>query len=135
VKQLYAAGHTPAAARQQFLKELKASCINDIDYHLKKADRSITPRRRDFHYLYDQYNKENFGGKNVEMYEKLAEKIGEYNKEHPEASTHYQLYGGDETPLLIAIVTPLMKRVHQNIPQSGELLFVDATSNTEEHNL
>ena len=55
------------------------------------------------------------------MYEKLAEKIGEYNKEHPEASTDYQLYGGDETPLLIAIVTPLMKRVHQNIPQSGEL--------------
>ena len=37
-------------------------------------------------------------GGNVEMFEALAEKLGEYKKEHPEASTDYQLYGGDETP-------------------------------------
>ena len=52
-----------------------------------------------------------------------------------DASVKYQLYGGDETPLIISIVTPLMKRVHKEIPQSGELIFVDATSNTDEHNL
>ena len=28
-----------------------------------------------------------------------------------------------------------MKRVHKEIAQSGELVFVDLTSNTEEHNL
>ena len=119
VKRLYAAGYTSAGARQQFMKELKASCINDIDIHLIKADRSITPRTRENHYIYGQYNKEKFGGENVEMFEALAEKLGEYKKEHPEALTDYQLYGGNETPLLIAIVTPLMKRVHQNILQSG----------------
>ena len=28
-----------------------------------------------------------------------------------------------------------MKRVHKEIPQCGELVFIDSTSNTEEHNL
>lgn len=28
-----------------------------------------------------------------------------------------------------------MKRVHKEIPQCGELVFVDSTSNAEEHNL
>ena len=28
-----------------------------------------------------------------------------------------------------------MKRVHKEVPQCGELVFVDATSNTDEHNL
>ena len=28
-----------------------------------------------------------------------------------------------------------MKRVHKEIPQCGELVFVDSTSNVEEHNL
>ena len=109
VKRFYAAGYTAAGARQQFMKELKASCINDVDFHLKKPDRSITTRTRDFHYIYGQYNKEKFVGKNVEMFEALAEKLGEYEKEHPEAPTDYQLYGSDETPLPIAIVTLLTK--------------------------
>ena len=45
------------------------------------------------------------------------------------------MYGGDGIPLIISVVTPLMKRVHKEVSQSGELVFVDATSNTDEHNL
>ena len=63
------------------------------------------------------------------MFEKLEEKLQEYKKSHPGATVNHQLYEGDETPLIIAIVSPLMKRVHKEIPQC------DSTSNTEEHNL
>ena len=35
-------------------------------------------------------------------------------------------------PLIIAIVTPPMNRVHKEVQQSAEWVFVDAT---EEHNL
>ena len=28
-----------------------------------------------------------------------------------------------------------MKRVHKEVPQCGELVFIDSTSSTEEHNL
>ena len=38
-------------------------------------------------------------------------------KSHPGSTVNHQLYEGDETPLIIAIVSPLMKRVHKEIPQ------------------
>ena len=69
------------------------------------------------------------------MYERLAERLEQYKKDNPDATTCHQIYEGDDTPLIIAIVTPLMNRVHKDVQQSGELVFVDATSNTEEHNL
>ena len=52
ITKLYEAGHTPATARQQYLTELKANCENDIDFHVKKADWSVTPRQRDISYIY-----------------------------------------------------------------------------------
>ena len=57
-------GNTPSMARQVFLKDLQKSCNDEITYHVMKADRSVTPRRRDFNYLYSQFTKEQFGGKN-----------------------------------------------------------------------
>lgn len=92
------------------------------------------PRRRDFSYLYTQFGKDRFGGQGVVMYERLADRLEQFKKDNPEATTCHQIYG-DDTPLIIAIVTPLMNHVHKEVQQSGELVFVDATSNTEEHNL
>ena len=69
------------------------------------------------------------------MFVKLAEKLSEYTQANPEAAVNYQVYAGDNVPLIVAIVTPLMKRVHSKIEQAAELVFVDATSNTEAHNL
>ncbi len=132
---MFEQGETPSTARQQFFKELKSVCKDEIEFHMKKADRSVTPRQRDFRHIYEQYGKQKFGGKNGEMFEKLAEKIEQYKAKNDEASVDFQMYDGDDVPLLVSIVTPLMKRVHKEVPQCGELIFVDATSNTEEHNL
>lgn len=60
------------------------------------------------------------------MFQKLEEKLPDHQSSH-------QLNEGDETPLIIAIVSPLMKRVHREVPHCGEL--VGSTLNTEEHNL
>ena len=43
--------------------------------------------------------------------------------------------GGGSVPLLGSIISPLMKRVHKYVKQSSELVFINATLNTEEHNL
>ena len=48
---------------------------------------------------------------------------------------NYQVYAGDNVPFIVAIFTLLMKRVQKDIEQAAELVFVDATSNTEAHNL
>ena len=55
VNKLYESGHTPSTARQQYLKELRATCSDELTYHKKKADRSVTPRKRDFNHLYSKF--------------------------------------------------------------------------------
>lgn len=117
VNKLYESGHTPSTTRQQYLKELRTTCIDELTYHEKKADRSVTPRKRDFNHLCRKFGEEKFGGKGPLMFEKLEEKLQDYKKSHPGATVNHQLYEGDETPLIIAIVSPLMKRVHKEIPQ------------------
>ena len=119
VHSLFEAGESPSTARQKFLRELKSMCKDEIDFHIKKPDCSITPRQRDFRHIYEQYGSQKFGGKNEEMFEKLAEKIELYRTKNKEASIDYQMYGGDAVPLLIAIVTPLMNRVHSEVQQCG----------------
>ena len=135
VLKLFESGHTPATARQQYLKELKESCQDELEFHRKKANRAVMPRKRDFSYLYTQFGKDRYGGQGVMMFERLSERLQQYKKDNPEATTCYQMYEGDDTPLIIAIVTPLINRVHKEVQQSGEMVFVDTTSNTEEHNL
>ena len=121
---MYEDGHTSSTARQKYLA-----------YHIKKADRSITPRRRDFRYIYEEFGLEKYGGKNIEMLKKLVDCLDAYKEGNQEGNTAYQLYGGDGCPLIVAIVTPLMKRVHKYLQQSGELTFVDSTSNTNDHSI
>ena len=55
------------------------------------------------------------------MFSKLVEKLEEYKTENPEATLSRQMYKGDQRPLVVAIVYPLMKRVHEEVPQSGKL--------------
>ena len=56
------------------------------------------------------------------MFEKLEKKLQDY-KSHPGSTVNHQLYEGDETPLIIAIVSSLMKRVHKEILRCTELVF------------
>ena len=37
VNKRYESGHTPSTARQQYLKELRATCSDELTYHKKKA--------------------------------------------------------------------------------------------------
>ena len=41
---------------------------------------------------------------------------------------------GDEQPLILAICTPLMARVHEHIQQAKELVFIDSSSSFEDFN-
>ena len=41
---------------------------------------------------------------------------------------------GADQPLILAICTPLMSRVHQLVQQSSELIFIDSSSSFEDYN-
>ena len=90
-----------------------------MDYHVKKSDRSISPRRPDFNRLYSAYCKEKFGAKNgMEMFDNLNARVEEYVSSHEGSSIKFQKYAEREentTPLILTIITPMMKRVHMTV--------------------
>ena len=135
INKLYECGETPSTARNIFVKKLKLSCTDDLDFHEKYANRKHCPRQRDFRYIYEKYTRNKLGGLDVEMYRKLEEDLLVYQEQNKDARIKYQPYGGENQPFVIAMVTLLMKRVHQNVQQSADLVFVDSTSNCEGHNL
>ena len=63
IKQLFQRSMTPSLAYYEFLQQLRANAINELDIHIKKADRSICPKRGDLNTLYKKYCQEEFGGK------------------------------------------------------------------------
>ena len=95
---------------------LELSCSDDLEYHRKKSDRSITPRRPDFNRLYASYCKDKYGAKNgSEMFENLHSRIEEYITNNEGASIKFQKFAEYEeemVPLILTIITPLMQRVH-----------------------
>ena len=117
-KQLFQRSMTPSMACYEFLQQLTANAINELDFHIKKANRSICPRHRDFNTLYKNYCEEEFGGKNGgKMLDQLEEQINGYRNTNPDCKIVYQLFDPDMSDaLIIAIVTPLMKRIHTEVP-------------------
>ena len=121
VDSLFESGCTPSSAYREYLCVLRKICRDELEFHLKKADRSITPRRRDFNYLYKKYCLACFGGKDsAEMFEMLASKIEEFTQKEPDTRINYQVYNTEEeSPFILAIVTPLMQRVHTMVSFSS----------------
>ena len=81
---------------------------NDLDYHVKKADRSECPHSRDFNKLYIKYKFNAYGGKNGdEMFECLEKKL-----EMEDITYRYRAYDEDkEEALVLVFQTTLMKRI------------------------
>ena len=103
-------------AHREYLRNLRLSSSSDLDYHQRKADRSICPRRQDFNRLYADFCKEKYGARNgKEMFDSLNYRVAAYQEENPESTVEFQRYeenGENITPFILTIVTPLMKRVH-----------------------
>ena len=119
------------------MHQLRSECENDLEYQEKLADRSIIPRKPDFNRLYSLFTKEKYGASNLEsMYEKLEEKINYLKEQSEDYSFLLQKYNQENNePFILVVVTPLMKRVHQMVPNSKDLVFCDSSSNMEEFNL
>ena len=67
-----------------------------LDFHIKKADRSICPRHRNFNTLYKKYYEEEFGVENGKiMFNHLEEKINGYKDMNPDYKIVYQLFDPD----------------------------------------
>lgn len=52
----------------------------------------------------------------------------------PRKKKHKRHHQNREKPMVIAICTPLMSRVHKHIKQAGEMAFCDSTSTLDRFN-
>ena len=136
IKQLFENGHTPRTAFKIMQEDVKKQTLNDLEAHKLSADRSILPLRRDFNSLYTEFKREKFGSKNLSsMFSVLGEKIKNL-RELDNYLVSFQPFNEEENdPLILVLISPLMQRVHSMVSNSGELGFVDSSSNMEEYNL
>ena len=113
IEALFSSGLTPSQVYNEFLKNSQRNSEDELNFHLKKADRSKCPRKRDFNLLYIKYCHEKFGGRNgAEMFDKLEERINEFMESNEGAKISYQLYNKVRiSALILAIVTALMQKI------------------------
>ncbi|KAL1461650.1 hypothetical protein WDU94_013523 [Cyamophila willieti] len=111
-------GHGASAAIKLHLLDLLM--INEDQYFNLIQDGKYMPSVSQIqHYL-------NNVKPNLELYE-VKEIIDQYTLRNPEAQVRY-FYVQSEANKVITIITPLMAKVHQFVPRSGELLSITLSS-------
>ncbi|XP_014775784.1 uncharacterized protein LOC106873077 [Octopus bimaculoides] len=123
--ELFNRGYTPSKALELHKYDLQLQ--HSDNYIFISADRSITPDLQYCYRLYYQTFKKEYGeAKGEFILEELKRKIeeGSFGDD-----IKLSLVGPEGKQAAIAIVTPLMRRVHKLIKHSGELVFIDASGN------
>ncbi|KAJ8277811.1 hypothetical protein GJAV_G00080350 [Gymnothorax javanicus] len=144
---LYENGHSPSSALETIKYDLEEQ--EGENYIYAALDRSVCP---DIHFCYRLYYKlcKNgaVSGKKVyratagkkafgavageEIISELGRRLEEYNVEQGE--TCAKMATTEDCQLVIAICSPMMKRVHEKLRESGEMIFVDSSGNCNRQN-
>lgn len=148
-------GHSPSSALH--LHHLNLAIEHDSkdgELDLVLADRSLNPIYSDIYYIYKKWRIKQHGEPNGEkMFERLAEVIKDYNDRHNSQggkallqkfektndktrSEKWDAKAGSstDTPLVLAVCTPLMARAHTMLRQAGELAHCDSTASLDRYN-
>ena len=83
-------------------------------------DTRYLPDERQFEYFWDKWRSELYGSNWSTLLQIITDKYK--SDTHVRVCTEFNV---------IAIVTPLMERVHKYNPQAKEIAFIDSTSNTD----
>lgn len=96
----------------------------------ERADASINPSRRSLYHQFHKYHESvsgDLGGDKMwDLMEDIKEKMpGGVRVAFQRASP------AEGKDMCVAIITPLMERVHAVLPQAAEMMFVDTTSHVD----
>ena len=91
--------------------------------------------------MFNKWKKNNLGVRTgKELFSELQKRINKYNESNKDiggkasVQRFHTTEGECDQPLILAICTPLMSRVHQHIQQDGELVFIDSCSSFDDYN-
>lgn len=115
IKAMFSTGLLPGAAHKEFMRELRSQCKDDMEYHMKLADRSKVPRRGDFNDIYAAFNKSLYGTDSLKsMFVKIKERISALKEKDSDYNIVLQEFDNEiNQPFILTIITPLMKRIHK----------------------
>ena len=158
--EMFRKGHTAASAFHW--NETKLYLDGGED-QVSLADRAVNPTKKDVSRLYSEWQKRELGSDNGKsLFDRLDIEISSYNEANSETGGKAKLQRFEKDaadsendtdddleppktkkrkttitkgkPMIIAVCTPLMFRVHENIQQAGEMTFCDATSSLDRFN-
>ena len=129
---LFKDGHSSSSALYVYQDKLHLKANDEQELIELFADRSVNP---DYNYaanLFRKYRKTALGDRNGGlMFERLAEVVKDYN-DSGQGKAVFQAYNALEgKAFILCIVTSLMSRIHEKVPQAGELCYVDASASFE----
>ncbi len=156
---LFEMGHSASSARHAH--EPKLLCEAELDNQVALADRSVNPNPQDICQLYDKWRFSSYGEDNGKgLFQKLQEAVDLYKDGKGKAVLQWYDAGQDQafsddscdtedelkpskkkkkkqrcnTPMILALCSPIMKRAHEHVQQSRDVVFVDATSSFDRQN-
>ncbi|XP_063965028.1 uncharacterized protein LOC135156449 [Lytechinus pictus] len=131
LRSLFEHGHSPSSALDLLKDDLPEE--HGDNYINASADRSLCPDVQYCYRLYAKIFKKRYGAASgEEMYADLERKIHELNEEQHRLCAKIKVTPNNQT--IVAICTPLMKRVHEKMKHSGEIIYVDSSGNCDRHN-
>ena len=99
------------------------------------ADNSKLPSIKVVFNLHRKWMDDTLGSRDgIDAFEKAEVLVNEFNSECSKDNPNEcfaKIAQTNKGETVVAIVDPFMRRVHETIPQSGEIVFMDATSNLD----
>lgn len=120
LENLFLDGHDIKSARAVILDEIKTNNIDENILHETLADRSIYPDESHCRLIYNKVMLNCYGNDN-----ELENIIANYTKNFNDENIIKIKRNFDN--ICIGICTPIMRRTHQTLRSSGELVFVDSS--------
>ena len=123
--ELFKQGHSPSSAHLEYETNLML-----LDNPQLLADRNINPKISDVYNLFYKWRKTNLGERTgKQLFTDLEQRIHAYDDLHKDNGGKAVVHrfckdsykNGNDQPLILAICTPLMARVHKRIQQAREL--------------
>ena len=124
---LFESAHSASSAYQEYKNNLMKK--HGDRYVIVSADRAIMPDYKwvfNFHSIFMQ---KSFGKINSpEAFEKALNKVKDYNEKNGDTLCVIEQIDGET---IVAVCDMLSRRVHKLLPQAGDIVYVDATSNLD----
>ena len=133
---MFMSGFSPSGAHAEMKRRIRARCPDD--WHVMYGDRSVLPSVFWVFYWNRRYTDTYVGSRDgIDCYVKASEVIEEYNSKCmkdfplPDGESYAKITQTEDGQTVAVICNPFMRRVHHTIPQSADIVFVDATSNID----